>query len=34
MAVFELECPKDIYTVNTLYYTLFINEISFEDLWG
>ena len=34
MAVFELEVPKDIHTVDIQYYTLYIHQISFEYLWG
>ena len=34
MAVFYLILPKDIHTVNSYYYPLFIYQISFEYFWG
>ena len=34
MAVFDLDCSKDIHTVDTYHYTLYIHQISFEYLWG
>ena len=34
MAVSHLECPKDIPTVNTYYYALFIHQIPFQYLMG
>ena len=34
MAVFDLFLPKDIKTVNTYYYTLYIHKISFQYVHG
>ena len=34
MAVLELKVPKDIHTVYTYYYTLYIHQISFQYLLG